>query len=142
MMSEEPRASYGLSTNLFVSRKSSGESLVMGGVGEDSGRWTRVLSIRAAQMLWFHLTQVLFPEKSEIVTALVSTAPLRSSTLPTITTHMAVDPVEEGGVEIVGWVGDNTWWVRLTDYEARRFWTALDLALYPVGWQGKKTRQH
>ncbi|MBZ0293970.1 MAG: hypothetical protein K8L99_15510 [Anaerolineae bacterium] len=141
MMSEEPKVSYGLSTNLFASRKASGESLVVGGIGEDSSRWTRVLSTRAAQMLWFHLTRLLFPEKSEMVTALVSTAPLRSNTLPTITTHMVVDPVEGGGVEIIGWVGDNTWWVRLNDYEARRFWTALDLALYPVGWQGKKSQQ-
>ena len=138
-MSDEIRTSYGFSTNLFVSRKASGESLVVGGIAEDTTRWTRVLSTRAAQMLWFHLTRLLFPEKSDMVTALVTTAPLRSNSLPTITTHMVVDAVE-GGVEIAGWVGEQTWWLRLTDYEARRFWTALDIALYPVGWEGSRLK--
>ncbi len=139
-MPEEPKHTYGHATNLFVSRKMSGESLVIGGIAEDSSRWTRVLSARAAQMLWFHLTRLLFPEKSDMVTALVSTAPLRSDALPTITTHMTVDPIEGGGFEVVGWIGDQNWWVRMSDYEARRFWTALDIALYPVGWQGAKSR--
>jgi hypothetical protein len=137
-MSDEPKLIYGLSTNLFVSRKAGGESLVVGGIAEDSSRWTRVLSARAAQMLWFHLTKLLFPEKSDMVTALITTAPIRSDALRTITTHMSVDPMENGGYEIVGWVGDQTWWMRLTDFEARRFWTALDIALYPMGWQGMK----
>lgn len=142
-MPDETKQVYGQSTNLFVSRKASGESLVVGGIGENTTRWTRVLSARAAQMLWFHLTRMLFPEKSEMVTALVTTAPLRSEALPTITTHMVVDPVEGGGFEIAGWVGEQTWWVQLDEYEARRFWTALDIALYPVGWQGAKSNtQH
>lgn len=143
MMSDEPKFAYGQSTNLFVSRKAGGESLVVGGVAEDMSRWTRVLSQRAAQMLWFHLTRLLFPEKSEMVTALVTTAPLRPENLPTITTQMTVDKMENGSFEISGWVGEQTWWVRLNDYEARRFWTALDIALYPVGWQGanSKSRQ-
>src|SRR5690606_24656433 len=132
-MPDEARQVYGQSTNLFVSRKAGGESLVIGGIGENTSRWTCVLSARASQMLWFHLTRMLFPEKSDMVTALVTTAPLRSEALPTITTHMSVDPMDEGGFEIVGWVGDQTWWVQLDAFEARRFWTALDIALYPVG---------
>ena len=101
-MADTPKQQYGLSTNLFVSRKRGGESLVVGGVGEDESRWTRVLSQRAAQMLWYHLTQLLFPEKSDMVTALVSTAPLRSDSLPTITTHMTVDMRDDGGYDIAG----------------------------------------
>lgn len=139
-MSDEPKFAYGNSTNLFVSRKTSGDSLVVGGVAEDASRWTRVLSYRAAQMLWFHMTRFLFPEKSETVTALVTTTPLRSDSLPTITTHMAVDKLESGDFEISGWIGEQMWWVRLTDYEARRFWTALDVALYPMGWQGSTSK--
>lgn len=137
-MAEKASHTYGLSTKLFVSRKPSSESLVVGGIGVDEARWTRVLSHRAAQMLWYHLTRHLFPEKSDMVIALVSTSPLRSDSRPTITTHMTVDPSEDGGFDIMGWVGDETWWVRLTEHEARRFWTALDIALYPVGWQGSK----
>lgn len=139
-MTDKPKLTYGLSTNLFVSRKTGGESLVVGGVAEDASRWTRVLSQRAAQMLWFNLTRLLFPEKSDMVTALVTTAPLRSENLPTITTHMTVDQREDGAFEIAGWVADQMWWVCLSEYEARRFWTALDIALFPVGWQGPNTR--
>lgn len=135
-MADEQKIAYGYSTNLFVSRKASSDSIVMGGTAEDSSRWTRVLSQRAAQMLWFHLTRFLFPEKSDMVTALVTTAPLRASDLPTITTHINVDQIESGGFELSGWVGEQSWLVRLNDQDARQFWMALDIALYPVGWQG------
>lgn len=135
-----PKANYtyGVSTKLFVSRKRSGDSLVIGGMGADEARWTRVLSHRAAQMLWYHLTDCLFPDKSEMVTALVSTAPLRDDSRPTITTHMTVEQLDDGSFDIVGWIGEQTWWVRLNAREARRLWTALDIALYPVGWKGSK----
>lgn len=129
---------YGSSTELFASRKRSGESLVVGGIGENHTRWTRVLSHRAAQMLWYRLTQYLFPEKCDVVTALASTAPLRDEAMPTITTHIQVESLEDGCFDVVGWVGDEAWWVRLNNYEARRFWTALDMALFPVGWQGSR----
>jgi hypothetical protein len=137
-MMMEVSQKYGLSTNLFVSRKANTDSIIIGGVAEDTSRWVRVLSQRAAQMLWFHLTRYLFPEKSDMVTALVTTAPLRSASLPTITTHVGVERVENGSFELTGWVGDQNWQVCINDYEAQRFWTALDIALYPVGWQGKK----
>jgi hypothetical protein len=139
-MPNEMKHSYGLSTNLFVSRKASSDSIVVGGTAEDSSRWTRVLSQRAAQMLWFHLVQFLFPEKSEMVTAMVTTAPLRSSDLPTITTHVTVEKLESGAYEIAGWVGNQNWLALLADHEAQRFWTALDIALYPVGWQGANSK--
>src|SRR5690349_17177325 len=102
-MSQEMKQSYGLSNNLFVSRKASGDSIVMGGIAEDTTRWTRVLSQRAAQMLWFHLAKLLYPDKSEMITALIATAPLRDSTRPTITTHMTVDQDAHGGYEIAGY---------------------------------------
>ncbi|MAS33508.1 MAG: hypothetical protein CL610_05845 [Anaerolineaceae bacterium] len=138
-MVDKTDQTYGLSTNLFVSRKANGESLVVGGIGENQSRWARVLSQRAAQTLWYHLTRCLFPEKSEMVTALVSTSPLRADNMPTITTHVSVEQRLDGGYDLVGMVGDQTWWVQLTDFEARRFWTALDIALYPVGWQGRRS---
>jgi hypothetical protein len=140
MMNERAKFTYGLSTNLFVSRKTGGESIVVGGVAEDTSRWTRVLSHRAAQMLWFNLTQLLFPEKSEMVTALVTTAPLRAENMPTITTQIWVTKSEDGAYEISGMVGEQIWWLRLNEYEARRFWTALDIALFPIGWQGPNSR--
>lgn len=138
-MPDETKNDYGYSTNLFVSRKATSDSIVVGGTAEDASRWTRVLSQRAAQMLWFHLTRFLFPEKSDMVTAMVMTAPLRASDMPTITMHTTVDQIEGGGYEVVGWVGDYTWGVHLRDADARQFWMALDIALYPVGWQGQNS---
>jgi hypothetical protein len=135
-MQPEIGRSYGLSSNLFVSRKASGDSLVVGGMAEDSSRFARVLSHRAAHMLWFSMARLLFPEKSDMVTALAVTAPLRHAGLPTITDHMEVSRTEPGNIDVFGWVNQQTWFLRLTDYEARRLWTALDIALYPSGWQG------
>jgi hypothetical protein len=136
-MASEPSHAYGLATNLFVSRKASSDSIIVGGVAEDASRFARVLSQRAAQMLWFYLTRHLFPDKSDMVTALVSTAPLRGTNLPTITTHVVVDKLEDGGFEVLGWAGEQSWGWQMNEYEAHRFWTSLDIALYPVGWQGK-----
>jgi hypothetical protein len=136
-MPQEMKHSYGLSSNLFVSRKASGDSIVMGGTAADATRWTRVLSQRAAQMLWLHLARLLYPDKADMLTALIATAPLRDSTRPTITTHMTVDPCEDGSYEIAGWIDGQAWHTQLDVPEATRFWTALDIALYPVGWQGQ-----
>ncbi len=135
-MTDKTDQDYSFSSHLFVSRKASGDGIIVGGTNTDDTRWTRVLTQRAAQMLWFHLTGFLFPEKSAMVSALVTTAPLRSSDMPTITTHMTVDELDDGGYEVVGWVGDQPWGIRIADADARQFWMALDIALYPAGWQG------
>ncbi len=141
-MADGPNQAYGLSTSLFVNRKRSGESLVVGGVSENSSRWTRVLSHRAAQMLWYQLTQLLFPEKSDVVTGLVSTTPLRSESLPTVTTHVTVDGHDGGVYDIMGWVGEQSWSARVNGMEARVLWKALDVALFPVGWQGRNVKKN
>lgn len=135
-MPDTSKQGFSFSTNLFVSRKASGDGIIVGGTTEDTTRWTRVLTQRAAQMLWFHLTRYLFPDKSAMVSALVTTAPLRSSDMPTITTHMTVDQLEDGSYEITGWIGEQSWGIRIGNPEARQFWMALDIALYPAGWQG------
>ena len=135
-MSQEMKQSYGQSSNLFVSRKASGDSIVMGGTAEDTTRWTRVLSQRAAQMLWFHLARLLYPDKSEMITALIATAPLRDSTRPTITTHMTVDLDANGNYAIAGYIDGQAWLLQVYEPEATQLWSALDIALYPMGWQG------
>jgi hypothetical protein len=136
-MSQEMKNSYGLSSNLFVSRKASGDSIVMGGIAADSSRWTRVLSQRAAQMLWLHLARLLYPDKADMLTAIITTAPLRDSTRPTITTHMTVESGDDGNYEIAGWIDGLAWYAQINLPEATQFWSALDIALYPVGWQGQ-----
>ncbi|MBI5669742.1 MAG: hypothetical protein HZC41_17225 [Chloroflexi bacterium] len=136
-MAQRPGQSYGQAKNLFVSRKASGDSIVVGGMAEDSSRWTRVLSQRAAQMLWFNLTQLLYPERSDKVNALITTAPLRSADLPTITTHTTVDKSDDGNYEVTGWIGSYTWGLTLDKAEAERLWSALDGALAPQSLQNK-----
>ncbi len=140
-MSTQPlRVQYGLSTDLFVSRKESDESVVLGGVGEGERRWVQVMTQRAAQLLWFRLTRLLYPEKADIVTGLAATAPLRSAVSTTITTHMDAVKSAEARYTLVGWVQRDTWRVDLIELDARRLWAALDLVLFPVGWEGRETK--
>jgi len=95
---------------------------------------------RAAQLLWFRLTRLLYPEKADIVTGLAATAPLRSPVSITITTHMDAVKSAEARYTLVGWVQRDTWRVDLTELDARRLWAALDLVLFPVGWEGRETK--
>lgn len=131
----DTRRSYGMSYNLFVAPKTSTQSLVIGGVAEDTSRWTRVVSKRAALVLWYYLTVQLFPEKATRVTALVQTMPARTVELPTITQHIDVSRLASGMFEIAGRVAEHSWTLRLTLNEAQRLWDGLDIALQPKGWQ-------
>ncbi|NDJ78366.1 MAG: hypothetical protein GYB65_19120 [Chloroflexi bacterium] len=131
---------YGLSTDLFVSHKESDQTLVLGGVGQGSKRWVHVMTRRAAQVMWFKLTTLLYPEKAGLVTALAATAPLRAPPSNSVTTHMEVVKGEDGNYRLVGWVQRDTWMVALTETDARRLWASLDLALYPVGWEGRQSK--
>ena len=128
-MAEQPEAKYGLSTNLFVTRKASGESIVLGGIAADESRWIRILSYRAAQLLWLQLTRLLYPEKAEEMAAWTTTAPIRDASLPTVTTHIDVNEVDEG-YELAGWAHRRiVWTALLAEVEARRFWALLDETL-------------
>lgn len=140
-MSTDPhRIQYGLSTDLFVSRTESDETVVLGGVGEGEQRWVQVMTQRAAQLLWFKLTQLLYPEKADVVTGLAATAPLRSPDAGSITTHMEVVRGNNALYTLVGWVLRDTWRVDLTETDARRLWAALDMVLFPVGWEGRQSK--
>lgn len=139
-MSTEPRQyRYGLSTNLFVSRKDSDHTLVLGGVGQDEQQWVHIMTRRAAQVLWYKLTSVLYPDKADMVTSMASTAPLQAMPTSNLTTHIEVVQTENE-YTLVGRIQRSRWLVQLTELEVRRLWAALDLALYPVGWEGRITK--
>ncbi len=140
MNTEPNKELHGLSTDLFVSRKESDHTLVLGGMGQEEKRWVHVMTQRAAQILWFRLTQLLYPDKAEMVTGLASTAPLRSVSSPSVTTHVDIVRSGDDQYTLVGWILRNNWRVQLSEMEARRLWAALDLALYPVGWEGRETK--
>lgn len=122
---------YGPSTNMFASRKSNGEAIVIGGVAADSSRWVRILSQRAAQLLWFQLTQLLYPEKAKGATTVVTTAPIRDANMPTVTTHMSVELLREGGYGLTGMAGDRLWHTQVSAEDIHAFWQILNNALYP-----------
>ena len=141
----ENKEDLGLSRDVFVSSRPDGESIVIGGASSsspigDAGKWARVLSRRAAHLLWYRLTLFLFPEKARHVTALVSTAPLQLNASPTVTTHVDVTQPEKDIYDVVGMMGKALWTTRLSTLEARRLWTSLDLALYPDGWEEKDNK--
>lgn len=134
--------SYGLTQDVFASRKSNGDTVIVGGVGLETNRWARVLTRRAAHQLWFELTRILFPEKSAKVTSIVETAPLRSIDLPAVTTHLEIrQNADAHSFDIMGWVNEDIWWFCVDDHNARHLWAALDNALYPGGWEGAVIRR-
>jgi len=134
-MSINTKRIYGISTELYIVSKPNTDAFVIGGLVEDLSRWTRVLSTRAAHMLWFHIARLLMPEQMEQVTTVFNTTPLRSAVLPTITNHCTVERLNDAYLEITGWAGEQSWTVHVTNEEATNFWTTLDKLLFPQGWQ-------
>ncbi len=132
----------GIVSEVFVTSRPDGNTVIVGGTllanpSPDSDKWTRVLSRRAGQILWYRLTLLLFPERASEVTARVSTAPLRpTGSLPSLTTHVEVAPGQDDTYHIKGTAGDDKWAVVVNGMEIRRMWAALDVALYPAGWEG------
>ncbi len=143
-MSSQPRQfKYGSSKELSVScKETDSQVLMLGGIGQDDQRWSHAVTRRAAQVLWFKLTELLYPDKAPIVTSLASTAPLSSLGTGNQTTHVEV---VKSGTEytLVGRFQRTRWLVQLNELEVRRLWADLDKLLYPVGWEGrgKKNRQ-
>jgi hypothetical protein len=126
---------YGLTANMFVTRKAAGETYVLGGMAQNATLWTRVLSQNAAYRLWFRLTQGLFPEHADQITAHLDTTPLRDSLLPTITTSVELERLDNGRYELVGLSGGLTWTAQFDVREAHRLWESLDAVFKLVSWQ-------
>jgi hypothetical protein len=129
------RIDYGPTCEFFVTRKPHGKNIVLTGEGT-SDRWTRVLTQRCAHMLWFHLTEMLFPEKANMVGSVAETAPLQSPDTFTVTTEVVIERTPEGHILLAGSSGIRVWTAAADEEHARRLWTSLDIALYPVGWEG------
>ncbi len=131
-MADEAKFQYGLSTGWFASSKPNSDSVIVGGVADTDTRWIRVLSHRAAQLLWFNLVHFLYPKRAEQARAYVATAPIRDETLPTVTTHIVLNELDNKYYELEGWVGRvKVWQANMSDKEARRFLKALNAVLYP-----------
>ena len=132
---------YGLSTELSARGDEHSQTVVVEGTGESGGHWSHTLTWRAAQIMWFRLTQLLYPDKALVVTGLAVTAPLHTTSGITLTTHTEVVRSLEGDYyTIVGWIQRSTWRTAMSEDQARHLWTALDQVLYPVGWEGRENK--
>ncbi len=102
----------------------------------------QVLTRRAAQLLWFKMTVLLYPDKANMVTGLAVTSPLRGIQNDLMTTHVEVikNKTVEAEYSVIGWTVQDNWVVVLSELDTRRLWAALDLALFPVGWEGRETK--
>jgi hypothetical protein len=86
-------------------------------------------------MLWYHLTQLLFPEQTGKAASAIATAPFRAADQPTITTSAMADKLENSHYEITGYAGSQVWQTQIQLDEARHFWKNLTNTLYPAGWE-------
>jgi hypothetical protein len=127
--------------NLFASPNRSGETILIGGLMPNETEWVQTLTCRAARALWFELTKLLFPDKSDEVIGHVATMrslPPFQAEVTTVTTWTFVSEREGGGVLVSGWMGKPGWSLHLSAFEVYRFWAALDSALFPAGWSVKR----
>lgn len=126
---------YGVTSGFFAVEKPRGMVVAIGGQAGEA-RWTRLLTRRVAHTLWFHLTFMLFPERSKEITTRAATAPIRGEDEPTLATNIEVFRGEGGLIEIMGTGGQVDWMTRGTEHDIRALWQALDKVLFPLGWQG------
>ena len=134
-------SAYGLTHSCFATSKAQGELIVVGGVGAESIHWAKVLSWKAAQKLWYQLAECLFPEQMEQVMAIALrlAIPPQSKIDKPIGTFDVVALADSNLLDIRAYLGGATWRFRLGLHDAHFLWAALDLALYPGGWQGDLT---
>lgn len=133
---------FGLTTDLLIKRTADELGFVMSGKPiSDSGTrsFHQILTYRAATFLWFHLTRLFVPGRSTNATSLIGTAPLMLPEEHTLTTHIEITTDEEDNVHIRGTGRSVQWIIELNPPDAQRLWAELDIALFPVGWQGRDT---
>jgi len=125
-MSSSFQRSYGRTVSPFACLKPNSESVLLGGIGDDGERWTRVITSRAARLLWYHLGAMLDPERFAEHVIGLGTVPIRSAGLPNITSDFHIDPIDSGGCEVLGRGSGSEWSARFESEGARQLWAALD----------------
>src|SRR5690606_8405869 len=88
---------------------------------------------------WTRLTQALYPHEAPTMTSSASTTPLHAPDDILLTTALDFVRISGGGgYEVIGIVQNGEWRFRLTEKTAHRLWAAMDVTLYPVGWEGRE----
>ncbi|NJL95653.1 MAG: hypothetical protein HC915_18940 [Anaerolineae bacterium] len=97
----------------------------------------RLLTWRAARILWQFLTRAFFPEGAHPLATLTDADPLDTS--DDLTVYIGLLDQPDGSFILVGTLADNaTWQIPLSRAAARGLWARLDILLYPPGWQGRE----
>lgn len=132
---------FGITNDLHIEVDREAVVVILTGVPQDSGERSLnvALTFRATYLLWYRLTQALYPNDAPTMTAAAGTAPLYCPEGYLMTGHVDLMRLEAGGYEMIGISPETEWHIRISDAEARRLWAALDVALYPMGWQGRES---
>ncbi len=124
----------GFVSNLAVIRKpGSDELLMMVGQSQQGTRWVKIITRGAAQALWFHLTQYLYPRAAAQLTPRAATAVLRPSGSPTVTPFMEVSNLQDKKIIRVTGIGSaEDWVIYFSHDEGFELWAALEKILNVV----------
>jgi len=134
------RSAYGLTQDFTVDPKPGTDKVEIGGFGSNQIAWSRTLTHRAAQQVWFSLTQHLYPEKFEKITSMAQTSIINETQAIDQTRYVEVlRNADTRTCDLIGFEGESQWWCRLDDQSARTLWKRLDEILFPSGWQGNMT---
>lgn len=133
-MQQSRGVDLGFVTNLAIIKKpGSDDLLMMVGQSEQAGRWVKVITKGAAQALWFHLTQYLYPRAAAQITPRAATAVLRPSSSPTVTPFMEATNFEDKKIVRVRGLGSlEEWVIYFTHEEGFELWAALEKMLNAV----------
>ncbi len=129
---------YGLVTDFQLEILDGGFSL--SGVPEQGRVFEQHLTRRAAQFLWYYLTQNLFSGEAPPMTSIAGTAPLSLPDNPHLTSHIEVKTVHDDLYEIRGVTRAGAWRIWVSSTDVQWLWATLDVTLYPVGWEGRESR--
>jgi hypothetical protein len=132
---------YGLVSDLRLREMGEGDLILMTGGALKPPEFEHFLTRQASHFLWYFLTRSLFPDQGKSLSAEAAGVPLILPDAPYITTHIGVVDLPGGEYEIIGTLRSGAAWEMLvTAADARQLWGALDVLLYPMGWQGRETQ--
>jgi hypothetical protein len=101
-----------------------------------------MLTFHAVYVLWYRLTQALYPDDAPTMTSSAGTAPLDmpEDLVVTIGVDLMRLDSEPDHYDIIGTTTQGRWRARISQAESQRLWAVLDVALFPVGWNGREIK--
>lgn len=131
---EQQPVDMGFVNNLAVIRKpGTDDVLMLVGQSKNAGRWVKTMTRGAAQALWFHLTQYLYPRAAEQLTPRAATAALRRNEAPNVAAFFEVlNNAEKKMIRVRGISSADQWVIYFTHDEGYELWAALEKILNSV----------